>query len=184
MDAKTMGVIRQKLGISENDSQEKLERYKKFKKAYTPIFLGVFALSVMLVFFAHVKPDLVFSAMFVNILVYGHIDRKVKVYEVGEIIKKDSFDIEQVKKRLLMENVSDVSKKHKKYSKLRKVFLPIYILLWFAALCLFVAAILGKFDLRGITTAVWFAGINYMLYDAIKYRINVYEVGMILEKGI
>ena len=44
-------------------------------------------------------------------------------------------------------------------------------------------SIFGEVDLRGIASGIWILGINHMLYDAIKYRQKVYDVGMILEEN-
>jgi hypothetical protein len=175
--------IRKMLGIEKVDTREQLEKYRKLKKRYTPIFLGLFALSFLLMVFAKLHPDFTLWALFINVFIFGELDRKVKVYEVGELLKNDDVDIEQIKKRLLMQGVKDISKVNRRWQKIGKVYAPFCVLLWIGVTFMLGTSIIGGISLSGIASAIWLGGINYMLYDAIKYRQKVYAVGMLLEEN-
>ncbi len=183
MDMSKIIDIRTRLGIEGVDTRERLDKYRKMKKTYTPIFLGLFVLSFVLMVFFKLHPDFTLWALFINVFIFGEIDRKIKIYEVGEILKQDKVNIDQIKKRLLMGGVKNVTKVNKRWERIGKIFAPIHVLLWIGAIWMLVTSFLGGLDLRGIASAIWLMGINYMLYDAIAYRQKVYRVGMMLEEN-
>ena len=174
--------IRKLLKIKSTDSDERLQKYKRFIDAYTPVMFGLFILPCALSAYGVMLPQLALLIFYVNMDIAFALSFNVRLYMIDEALKKDVIDTDAIKQQLSNFKAKNVYKAKKVWGVLCWVYACFFFVSQLLLLFCLAFFILDGYSINGVVSCILLMYINQTLYNGIKVRSRVYKVLVLLEE--
>ncbi len=173
--------IRKLLKIERNAS-EKLERYKKYRDAYSPIMFGLFIVPCILSAFKLMSPVLAILMFCISVGIAFGLSHKVSLCGIDRLLKGDTIDTEAIKQQLSSFKMKDIYRAKKIWSVVCWIYSCFFVVVQLFLLFCLAFAVIEFFSVNAVISCVYLIYINHAIYYSIKVRSRVYKTLVMLDE--